>query len=90
MEYLQNINAPNLRFHVSLSNDEFQENCFSSLDEAILFWTKLANEEIFSMKNIIKNDELHGVLTWLSRLRGAKEFVIKKQELIYLNELFKY
>ena len=71
-------NAPNLSFHISLSNGEFQENCFSSLDEAILFWTKLANEEIFSLKNIIKNDELHGILTWLSRLRGAKEFVIQE------------
>jgi len=81
-EWLREVNAPNLRFHVTMeeNDEEIQQSSFKNLGEACKFWSSAAG---------VSNQELvldlpvayeRNVLVFLHRLRGAKEFVIAETQ----------
>lgn len=91
LEWLRNVEAPFLRFHVSLRANRRNEEAvdvppFPNFTQAVSFWLQYAATEQgdpisldFTAEDVSKavdDASKHGVLVFLSRLRGAKEFLL--------------
>ncbi|GBG27871.1 Disease resistance protein RPP5 [Hondaea fermentalgiana] len=91
LEWLRNVEAPFLRFHVSLrANRQNEETVdvppFESFAQAVAFWSTYAADEhgdpvspdftAEDVNDVVDDASKRGVLVFLSRLRGAKEFLL--------------